>query len=111
LKRFARHLHKLAITGRSLERILAQLVAVTLMDRDPDGARALEPLIPAEITWDILAYNVACAAAVRGDRAATFTFTERSLVLGKSPDQFLGDSDFVAFHDDAAFVALLDRYR
>ena len=111
LEAFARHLHKLPITGRALERILAQLVAVTLMDRDAEGARALEPLVPVEITWDILAYNLACAAAMRTDRAATFTFTERSLVLGKSPDQFLGDTDFAAFHDDAEFLALLDKHR
>jgi Leucine-rich repeat (LRR) protein len=111
LKRFARQLHKLPIQGRPLERMLAQLVAVTIVDSDPDGYRALAPLIPPTVTWDILAYNLACKAAKDADRGNTFKYTGRALELGKSPDQFLEDADFEAFAEDPEFVALLDQHR
>jgi Leucine-rich repeat (LRR) protein len=111
LRLLARHLHKLQLTGRALERILAQLVAVCMMSGDTEALAALMPIVPSEVTWDILAFNLACKAARDGCRDDTFRFTRRALELGKSPDQFLSDSDFSAFHDDAEFVALLDEHR
>jgi len=111
LGNLARHLHKLSLGGKALERILAQLVAVAIVGGDPDAYDAIAPLLPATITWDILAYNLACKAARDGDRARTFEYTNRALELGKSPDQFLGDDDFEPFADDPEFVALLDGHR
>jgi hypothetical protein len=111
LGQFARQLHKLRITGQPLERMLAQLVAVCMLAGDGDGLEVVMPLVPPTITWDILAYNLACKSARDGDRAATLQYTKRALELGKSPDQFLDDSDFEDLADDAGFLALLDAHR
>jgi Leucine-rich repeat (LRR) protein len=111
LQQLARSLHKLQLSGKSLERILAQLVAVCMIGNDPEGLRAVLPLVPAEVTWDILAFNLACKYAREADREGAFKFTKRALELGKSPDQFLSDTDFEDFAEDREFVALLDSFR
>jgi hypothetical protein len=107
----ARHLYKLNVTGKPLERVLAQLVAACMVGGDPEGLHALLPLVPAEITWDVLAFNLACKYARESDRENTFKLTKRALELGKSPDQFLSDTDFEEFAADKEFVALLDAHR
>jgi Leucine-rich repeat (LRR) protein len=111
LGQLARQLHKLPVTGKALERILAQLIAVCMVGDDPEGLAAVMPLVPPTITWDILAYNLACKAARDGDRVAALAATRRALELGKSPDQFLEDSDFEALHHDPELLALLDAHR
>jgi len=111
LQELARSLHKLELSGKSLERVLAQLVAVCMVGGDPEGLQAILPLVPAQILWDILAFNLACKYARESDREPTFEFTKRALELGKSPDQFLSDTDFEDFARDKEFVALLDAYR
>ena len=111
LQALARDLHKLALTGKSLERVLAQLVAVCLVSGDREGVDAILPLVPTEITWDILAFNLACKYARENDREPTLRFTQRALELGKSPDQFLADTDFESFVSDREFVAILDAHR
>jgi hypothetical protein len=111
LQRLARQLHKLELTGKSLERVLAQLVAVCMVDADPEGLEHILPLVPPEITWDILAFNLACKYARASDRENAFKLTRRALELGKSPDQFLSDNDFEEFAEDKEFVALLDSFR
>jgi hypothetical protein len=110
LRVLARHLHKLAISGKALERVLAQLVAVCQLSKDDAGHRALEQLVPAEVTWDILAFNLACRAAIDGDRPKTLQRVRRALELGKSPTQFLSDSDFAPYHGDADFLAMLKEF-
>ena len=82
-----------------------------MVEDDTDGLERLMPLVPTPITWDILAYNLACKSARDGDRAAAFRYTKRALELGKSPDQFLDDDDFAKLHDDREFTALLDAAR
>jgi hypothetical protein len=110
LRVLARHLHKLAISGKSLERVLAQLVAVCQLAKDDDGHRALEQLVPADVTWDILAFNLACRAAIDGDRSKTLQRVRRALELGKSPTQFMSDSDFAPYHGDVEFLAILKEF-
>jgi hypothetical protein len=111
LQQLARSLHKLELSGTPLERILAQLVGVCMVGNDPEGLQIILPLVPAEVTWDILAFNLACKYARESDRDGTFKYTKRALELGKSPDQFLSDNDFEELVDDREFVALLDAYR
>jgi hypothetical protein len=72
---------------------------------------ALElPPVPEPVTWDILAYNLCCLAARAGDEARLLTATRRALELGKSPNQFRADADFVPFLGHAAWTALLAEY-
>ena len=111
LQQLARSLHKLKLSGQALERVLAQLVAVCMVGSDPEGLQAILPLVPPQISWDILAFNLACKYARESDREPAFRFTKRALELGKSPDQFLSDTDFSEFAEDKDFVALLDAHR
>ena len=111
LQQLARNLGKLDLSGKPLERVLAQLIAVCMVGDDPEGLRAVLPLVPDNVTWDILAFNLACKYARESDREHTLRFTKRALELGKSPDQFLSDTDFEEFVDDREFVAILDAHR
>ncbi|MEO8704992.1 MAG: hypothetical protein ABI867_33375 [Kofleriaceae bacterium] len=111
LQAFARQLAKLQLTGMPLERVLAQLVAVCMVAEDPEGLALVMALVPPQVSWDILAYNLACKYARDGDRVHALLYTKRALDLGKSPDQFLADSDFDELAGDAMFVALLDAHR
>ncbi len=94
-----------ALTG--LERILAQLIGIAVRSDDEDACAAALALVPDVVAWDILAFNLACFHAVKGNRGAMLAMTARSLELGKSPTQFENDDDFAAWLDDADFQALL----
>jgi hypothetical protein len=107
LRLLARHLHKLSLTGKTLERILAQLLGVSIRANDRDAVPALLALVPDTVHWEILGYNLACYHAVTGDRAQMLRFVKRSMELGKSPAQFAADSDFDRWRDDPDFVALM----
>lgn len=104
---WARVLPCMGFVGQPLERVLAQLLAIAIRDDDAEAVDALVRLVPAQVTWAILAYNLACLFARRGERAGTMTYTKRSIELGKPPQQFQEDDDFAAWLDDAEFKALL----
>jgi hypothetical protein len=104
----ARHLHKLHLRDLLLERVLAQLIAIAMRSSDDGAVAALQPLVPEQVEWDILAFNLACFHATRGTRADMLRYTRRALELGKSPTQFTSDSDFAASLEDAEFRAILD---
>lgn len=103
----ARHLKSLSMSGRELERVLAQLIAICMRSKDDEGTAALVALVPAELTWDILAFNLACYFGVSKNKAELLRVTKRALELGKSPSQFLDDDDFAEYHDDVDFLALM----
>ena len=103
----ARHLHKLGLSGKSLERVLAQLLAVAMRAGDDDVVAIVLGLVPETVVWDILAFNLACHAATHDDRNGTLKWTKRSLDLGKSPSQFETDDDFQAWKSDPDWLALL----
>jgi hypothetical protein len=109
--RLAPHLHKLDFSGEPLERILAQLVAVSLVDNRRELVTDLVALVPEPVTFDILAFNLACMHARYGDRHGAIRYTRVALELGKSPDQFLADHDFATLRHDPEFVAVLDEHR
>ncbi len=104
----ARDLSKLQLRGKILERVLAQLIGIAINSKDESAVAALTPLIPEQVEWDILAFNLACLYASRGDRERMLRFTKRSLELGKSPAQFETDGDFAKYLGDPEFRAVLD---
>ena len=106
----ARQLPRLSLQGRSLERILAQLLAVCIRSKDAEGIAALVAQVPATVTWDILAYNLACHFAVVKNEPEMLRYVQRSLDLGKSPTQFLADSDFAPYVERPAFKAILAAF-
>jgi hypothetical protein len=103
----ARHLDKLVLNGKTLERILAQLLGVSINAKDPGAVRCVLQKLPAVVEWDILAYNLACHFAIAGDRAGVLQWAKRSLELGKSPGQFAADSNFDALRTDRDFIAVM----
>lgn len=106
--RLARLLHKLIVTDQTRERMLAQLFGLAVVHEDHEAIAALTKLLPNEISNDVLAYNLSCAAARSNDREGVLKYTRRSLQLGKSPTQFRADADFAAFLDDPELAGILD---
>lgn len=108
MQQLARQLHKLVLGDHALQRILAQLLAVSMTYDDEQAFAAVMKLVPADVTHPILAYNLACAGARQKDRAALLAYTKLALALGKSSAQFRADEDFAPYLNDKAFTALLD---
>lgn len=76
----------------------------------PDRERVIQlaMLVPAEATPE-LRFNLACAYAVAGERAAMLRAVRSALLYGSSPEAFLRDADFDAYRDDAELHSLLER--
>jgi hypothetical protein len=111
LLKLAPHLDKLGFTGEPLERILAQLIAASLVDNQREHVAYIIPLVPDPVTFDVLAFNLACMHARYADRHGVLRYSRVALQLGRSPIQFLSDDDFAGLRDDPEFVALLDEFR
>ena len=110
LKLLARHLPKLELSGKSLERVLAQLLGVCSQGNDPEGLALLLAMSPQVPTWDILAFNLSGVRALAGERTQALAMARRALELGKPPSQFRSDSDFKVLLKDPEFVALLAEF-
>ena len=118
--KLAREFHKIKINDHARQRILAQLLAVSLTRHDDKAFTAVMELMPSEVTNRLLAYNLACGAARQKDRAAMLKYTKLALSiakqsdqidLGKLSDQFRADSDFAMYQQDIDFAALLNAAR
>lgn len=99
----------LGLKGLLLERVLAQTIGGAQLRKDIELERALLALVPKKITWEILAYNLACNAALRQDRPRMLAMTKVAVSLGKTRSQFLNDADFKPYLKDKDFLALLPR--
>ncbi len=103
----ARHLPRLVLSSHSLERVLAQAIPSAIHSGDEEVKELCLKLAPKEVTWDILAFNLACLCALRGDKPALLQYTRRAIVLGKPKAEFLDDSDFKAYLRDPEFLEAL----
>jgi hypothetical protein len=84
--------------------------SAAIVARDSESRRALwEVLVPEAPTESRLAYNLACNAAVAGDKERLLRYARIALALGKKKDQFMGDSDFAAVLKDGEFLAVLEQ--
>lgn len=106
LRLLARHLHRLELRGKVLERCLAQLLGVSIRARDEEAIERVLAQVPEVVEWDVLAFNLACHHALRGPREAMLRWTQRALELGKSPSQFQSDDDFAGHLEDPELQAL-----
>lgn len=92
------------------EAVASSVSIAQLAGDDATQAVVFEKLVPADdaqIEHARLAFNLACLASIRGQKADLLRFTKLALHLGKTTDQFVDDSDFDAFRDDPEFNALL----
>lgn len=106
--RLAREFHKIKINDHARQRILAQLLAISMTRNDDEALAAVMKLIPSVVSNPILAYNLACTAARQKDRDAVFKYAKLALTLGKLAEQFRADTDFAPYLRDKEFTGLLD---
>jgi len=85
----------LAFAMRTNERDLAEAVMTTLIGQGFD---------PAVQTNGTLMYNLACYYALTSDKARMLKAIANARRLGKQPAQFLRDTDFDRYRQDAEFL-------
>jgi len=86
--------------------------SAAIVARDPESRRALwETLASDPPRESRLAYNLACNAAVAGDKERLLKYARIALDLGKMKDQFTSDPDFAGYWKDNDFLALFVRPR
>ena len=74
---------------------------------DPERIARLVALVPLDASAE-LRFNIACAYAVVGTKAAMLQSLEIALEAGATPAQVRRDEDFAGYVDDPDFIALLD---
>jgi hypothetical protein len=86
--------------------------SAAIVARDPESRRALwEVLVSDPPKEPRLAYNLACQAAVAGDRDRLLKYGRFAVDLGKKKEQFAADPDFSKYWKDPEFLALFERPR
>jgi len=96
----------LELDSRSFQRILAQATACAIltMNREiEDLCLGLAPA-PNAVHWKTLAFNLACLAALRGDKSRMLAYAQRAVEVGQPQRVFLNDTDFTAYYGDPAFL-------
>ncbi|MDR3205596.1 MAG: WGR domain-containing protein [Candidatus Methanoplasma sp.] len=101
-------LQKEDLTGHYRQRVQAHGIAVGTILNDAELVDLSTKDIREPITSDTLAFNLACLAAVRGDKPAVLKYMRRALRVGKEPKHFLDDKDFAECRDDPEFLAVLE---
>ena len=99
---------RVGLTARDGERVLAQGLGVALLTHDDEHTTFVHGHLPERVTWHILSYTLACAAALRRDMPELVRWTRRAREQGKTRAQFLNDSDFAPFLEDREFLDALD---
>ncbi len=102
---------QLGFKGKLLERVLAQTIGGAQMTKAVAVEKSLLALVPKKITWEILAYNLACNAALHQDKPRLLEMTKVALGLGKEKSQFMADSDFDPFKKDPDFLKVFTAQR
>ncbi|CAN5923544.1 hypothetical protein BH11MYX3_BH11MYX3_23150 [soil metagenome] len=74
---------------------------------DPERIARLVALVPEDASAE-LRFNMACAYAVVGTKAAMLQSLKIALEAGATPAQVRRDDDFAAYLDDPDFIELLD---
>lgn len=100
-----------AQSGRMMnirEAIAGDACALWSFSKDDAVWPLVTELVPEKITVPALAYNLACAAAIRKDKVSLLNFVQQAMNLGKETTQFMGDSDFDWFKKDPDFLRAID---
>ncbi len=74
---------------------------------DPERIPQLVALVPEDASAE-LRFNIACAYAVVGTKAAMLQSLKVALDAGATPAQVRRDDDFAAYLDDPDFIGLID---
>ncbi|HEU0032663.1 MAG TPA: SMI1/KNR4 family protein [Kofleriaceae bacterium] len=82
--------------------------AFAAVGNDPDRIARLMSIVPEDASAELL-FNIACAYAVAGDRAAMLRAVDAALDAGASPNAFAREPDFLTYRDDPELRALLER--
>lgn len=92
------------LSPQGRERVLAQGLGLGCRYTDADLIAFCMQHIPAQVTWHVLAYNLACVCAMEKNKPALLAYARRCIELGKTKEQFLNDIDFDACLDDPEFL-------
>lgn len=98
---------KLQLTPEEHERVLAQFIGLAVNNNDTEKLDTLIARIPKVITWDILAYNMACYYAHKKDKKNLLKMAKRSIELEKESYQFMKDPDFEEYKTDPEFLEVI----
>jgi hypothetical protein len=93
---------------RIREALTSMALMTAMLGDDDDLAATVLTWVPEHINLPNLAYNLACYHALRGGGPPMYGAIRHARRLGRTKEQFLADSDFAAFHRDAAFHGALD---
>jgi hypothetical protein len=99
-----KHLDKLLMGPRSLKRVLAQGIGLATVRKDAELEKICLERLPEDIDHDILAYNLACLYAVKGEREKVLQYARIAINAGKTANQFMQDSDFDHYKKDPEFL-------
>ena len=81
--------------------------AFAAVGEDPERLAKLVALVPDDASAE-LRFNIACAYAVIGTKAAMLQALGQAIDAGATPAQIRRDDDFTAYLDDPEFTELLD---
>jgi hypothetical protein len=111
---FAEKLLPLAGESRKQDDVASNALVLAILSKDKEVeslvfTKLLPPdLIAEEVSNEVLAFNLACYYAINSNKERLLPIVKRSLILGKSPDQYKSDTDFQAFWEDEDFLAVLE---
>ncbi len=93
------------------ESFAAKVLHLYSSTRDEALFQFAEQLIPKEVTYTGLAFNLACLYAIRKQKTKMLEMIRTGRGLGKPKANYLRDSDFEPYRNDPEFVAALEADR
>ena len=88
--------------------IASHAVVLAVHMKNNDAFEMAEQLIPEHISNAVLAFNLCCWYGVTKNKEKLLHYTNLALNLGKTPAEFMNDSDFDAFKKDPDFLEVLN---
>jgi predicted DNA-binding WGR domain protein len=96
------------LTRHYRQRVQAQGIAVAFRTDNKELMEISTSDVSEPITSEVLAVNLAWAAAIADDKPNLLKYIRWALRTGKGPERFLDDAGFARYKSDPDFMAVLD---
>ncbi|MCP4138205.1 MAG: leucine-rich repeat domain-containing protein [bacterium] len=89
-------------------------LVLAILSQDPDIEKIVFTVLlpedhsPENIDNEMLAFNLSCYYALKREKDNLLLCVKSALNLGKTPEQFLSDTDFEAYWEDKDFLHVLE---
>ena len=90
------------------EGFASKAILLSVVTQDDRMFLIAEQFMPEEISDKVLAFNLACLYALKKDKENLIHYTRMAIRLGKNKVDFMKDTDFEAFMNDAEFLDTLE---